>query len=1093
MSAAAVPGFDRVRRWLAGARPGPDADLLRRFVEGHDGAAFTALVDRHGPMVLAVARRVTGDHHAAEDVFQAAFLTLARRARQLRRPAGLPGWLHQTAYHLALTAVRARDRRERAEAVTPTLSGGDPFADLSARELLGVLDEELSRLPDRLRQPLVLCGLEGRSQDEAAALLGWTAGAVRGRLERGRRRLKERLARRGLTFGVAVAAMLLLNRPAAVARPLRQVALATALGPAGPPPTVTALLEAGLRSASAVRHGAFALVLAGLVGVGAATLSSREQPKPNSAPPATRPETFLLPAGAGGRLGWDPLRVGYASAVLTPDGKKLVAITAGAVLHMFDATGKPLDRRPLGDRRALHPSIGDVSLSGDGSVATFSENSSTGARLTACETATGRQLLRLGYAPAHALSADGRALAVVEYVPDKGAEMLRVYDLGTGKPRDLAPSGQGLYRLRFTPDGRRLLAFTDPNSEKLACLDTADGKQLWSVRSSGPDHAATTDGQTVFVNGPSGKGPILALDAATGRPAEGFKLPTLRAAAAPAPAGDRLLLVPLWSGEVVVWDYRDGEEVRRLPANRPGPDSFTQAFAPASDGRTAVTNGDGLRGWDLATGKQLFGPAGGPGHTGAVRALAFLPGGGEVVSVGSGSELVQWHLAGGRTVSGLPRPAGPEVWVTRAGVRTAVVDWSRLTVGDAAGKPVGAVTFLDDRAPRGPEMFWRYALLADGRTAVTYFPRKDKALVAVTDYLGSKTLSQAEVPPPDPFAYFQAFSPCGRWLVTNGRLFAVGSGRQLYTPSAGGGLGLSRRASVAFSPDGRLFAGALKHEKEVVERDEYGVWEAASGGLVATLSARHVGQVALGPDNRTLAHLTGWGIHLTDLTTGKGVAEYEAPGVNCTTYMTSEARTLVFAPDGRSLATGHHDGSLTLWKVPEPAAEKSGHAELEAAWDELAGADAAKARPAVDGLARTPGGAAFVGEKFKAPTAPADVDVPALIGALDSPRFAAREQATARLREVGLKAEPALREALKTATPEMRRRIEQLLEGLDPTPRLPLRATGVRGVRAVEILERSASPEARASLRAWAEQPVDPMLAAEARLALDRLRFQEEK
>src|SRR5262245_55542836 len=546
-------------------------------------------------MVLAVARRVTGAHHAAEDVFQAAFLTLARRARQLRRPAGLPGWLHQTAYHLALTAVRARDRRERAEAVTPTLSGGDPFADLSARELLGVLDEELSRLPDRLRQPLVLCGLEGRSQDEAAALLGWTAGAVRGRLERGRRRLKERLARRGLTFGVAVAAMLLLNRPAAVARPLRQVALATALGPAGPPPTVTALLEAGLRSASAVRHGAFALVLAGLVGVGAATLSSREQPKPNSAPPATRPETFLLPAGAGGRLGWDPLRVGYASAVLTPDGKKLVAITAGAVLHMFDATGKPLDRRPLGDRRALHPSIGDVSLSGDGSVATFSENSSTGARLTACETATGRQLLRLGYAPAHALSADGRALAVVEYVPDKGAEMLRVYDLGTGKPRDLAPSGQGLYRLRFTPDGRRLLAFTDPNSEKLACLDTADGKQLWSVRSSGPDHAATTDGQTVFVNGPSGKGPILALDAATGRPAEGFKLPTLRAAAAPAPAGDRLLLVPLWSGEVVVWDYRDGEEVRRLQANRPGPDSFTQAFAPASDGRTAVTTGDGLR------------------------------------------------------------------------------------------------------------------------------------------------------------------------------------------------------------------------------------------------------------------------------------------------------------------------------------------------------------------------------------------------------------------------------------------------------------------------------------------------------------------
>ncbi|MBO0699682.1 MAG: hypothetical protein J2P46_14900, partial [Zavarzinella sp.] len=111
----------------------------------------------------------------------------------------------------------------------------------------------------------------------------------------------------------------------------------------------------------------------------------------------------------------------------------------------------------------------------------------------------------------------------------------------------------------------------------------------------------------------------------------------------------------------MVWDYRAGKDVRRLQANRPGPDSFTQAFARASDGRTAVTNRDGLRGWDLATGQQLFGPAGGPRHTGAVQALAFLPGGREVGSVGSGSELVRWDLGGGRSVSRLPRAAGPGI------------------------------------------------------------------------------------------------------------------------------------------------------------------------------------------------------------------------------------------------------------------------------------------------------------------------------------------------------------------------------------------------------------------------------------------------
>ena len=188
MASTSHPILRHARRWLDRSRPAEssDAELVRRFANDKDELAFAELVDRHGPMVLAVAGRAVGDYQTAEDVFQATFLALARRADRLRRPEALPGWLHRTAHHLGLHAARARARRQRAEANTPAPRPAGP-PDLDARELLAILDVELARLPDRLRLPLVLCCLEGLTQDEAAARLGWSPGSVKGRLERGRR------------------------------------------------------------------------------------------------------------------------------------------------------------------------------------------------------------------------------------------------------------------------------------------------------------------------------------------------------------------------------------------------------------------------------------------------------------------------------------------------------------------------------------------------------------------------------------------------------------------------------------------------------------------------------------------------------------------------------------------------------------------------------------------------------------------------------------------------------------------------------------------------------------------------------------------
>jgi RNA polymerase sigma factor (sigma-70 family) len=195
-------------------RPEPeeatDAALLGRFISGRDERAFAALVNRHGPLVLHVCRRVLGDSDDTEDAFQAVFLVLARKAASVGRREALAAWLHGVARRVALKARSARARRcreTRPLAAPPADARPDPLAELSARELLLIVDEELQRLPEVYRLPVILCCLEGRSLEEAAHQLGWTPGSVKGRLERGRARLRERLLRRGLTLSATLAAV----------------------------------------------------------------------------------------------------------------------------------------------------------------------------------------------------------------------------------------------------------------------------------------------------------------------------------------------------------------------------------------------------------------------------------------------------------------------------------------------------------------------------------------------------------------------------------------------------------------------------------------------------------------------------------------------------------------------------------------------------------------------------------------------------------------------------------------------------------------------------------------------------------------------
>jgi RNA polymerase sigma factor (sigma-70 family) len=283
MNTGFVGPIRRFLRTLVGSAPGADASdeqLLRAFADGHDAAAFKALLQKHGPMVLGVCRRVLGHEQDAEDSFQATFLVLARKAAAGFRPQLLAGWLYGVACRTAQKArgqAAKRRVKERQAARMPTV---EPESEALWADVRPVLDEEINGLPEKYRVPFVLCYLQGKTNEQAAELLGCPKGTILSRLAWARERLRARLVRRGLapSAGFLAAALSAEQLSAAIPEALADLTAGTALAFAwGPvaskatPDSVTALAEGVLATMSRTKI-ANAVVLAlilGLVGTSA--------------------------------------------------------------------------------------------------------------------------------------------------------------------------------------------------------------------------------------------------------------------------------------------------------------------------------------------------------------------------------------------------------------------------------------------------------------------------------------------------------------------------------------------------------------------------------------------------------------------------------------------------------------------------------------------------------------------------------------------------------------------------------------------------------------------------------------------------------
>jgi RNA polymerase sigma factor (sigma-70 family) len=719
----------RYVRALAG-EPGQlgDGPLLARFVRHRDEAAFAELVRRHGPLVLGAARRRLADRHAAEDVFQATFLALARQAARLTRRGPLAGWLYTVASRLARKEqARAARRADLAALPPPGGAAADPLAEVSGRELLRVVDDELARLPERYRLPVLLCGLEGLTRDEAAARLGWSLGAFRGRLERGRGLLRERLTKRGLTVPVVLAAALAADTAAAVPPELlRSVTRAALAVPVGGGP-LTALTAAAVVAVLGVGLGAGALP-------GGRPEAPTDPPPPAASPPPAARVDLLgdpLPDGALARLGSQRLRPGeqtYAVA-FSPDGRRLaswsVAIARSSRLCIWDVTGGAELRRvdlpgvELTGLRWLADGSGVAVVRlgmDDFFVWNFADEK---APLPPAHPGTRLNAMRAGEILAVAVSPDGRWLATGRRARANEPQPIEVWELTLNRPLEKLKSrvlgeqpGHG-YKFVFGPDSHTLFALSRTQEPNRPGAPRADGFPAPLEMGKLADQAR-----------------LVVREVATGREQAAFDLSAALGGYGPAlgltnvavtPDG-QTLIVGQQGGMVRLWDWQAGKERRSFAAHPPGDPKRNGrggivALAISDDGRSLVTAGvsNDLRRWDLTTGQAQWSLN---ERQGLTQALAVSP----------DQKLVAWATPGGQ-----------------------------VRIGDLAS---GA-----DRCPVSGHGMWigQVHVLPDGRTALT---ASSDGTIRSWDIATGRELRRVELEAPlRGWGWPAVFTPNGRGLL----------------------------------------------------------------------------------------------------------------------------------------------------------------------------------------------------------------------------------------------------------------------------------------------------------------------------------------
>jgi RNA polymerase sigma factor (sigma-70 family) len=917
-----------------------DRELLRRFAQERDEAAFATLVRRHGPMILHACQRVLHNWHDAEDAFQAAFLVLARKAGSRKWNESVGTWLYLVAYRLALKIRASQDRRLPRAARRVEHSSEDPVAVASDRELCGVLDEELSRLPEKCRAPLVLCALEGFSRDEAARQLGLSLGTFRRRLEQGRALLRQRLERRGLPLSAIFAAVLGTEEaaqasvPLALAQSAVQTAMRAALGKTVPAALVSSraavLAEAALRSMclSKLKIGVAAVLAVCLAGAGvgfalqwtpaskpAEEKSSQPERGPKqeagrlpdkAKPPALDRYGDPLPPDAVARLGTSRFWCGTMQPnqiVFSPDGGTILAADWCGGFVYDAASGKQFRHiRAPADKRHIDSA---------------------------------------------SASPDGKYLALAMSSREVSSGAIQIWDLATEQMmREFHDTGrQHPSGVRFSPDGKMLASYMYPS--KTICLwDPAMGKEIrrWFLDQAFPGcFTFTPDSKTLIV------GDLRTIhfwDTATGMEVRHME-------DHPGGAVYRLVLAPdgkvlatqgteepkvvkaysqqadlMYSpdNKVHLWDVATGKKLHQLEvvadaaAPAGSPRSYRASissflFSPDTKTLATASSDNVLRVWDVATGKELRRWD----TSGYVAAIAFSPDGKKLASLGSPPIVRLWDTATGKELREHPghssgilvlalSPDGHTL--ATAGSESDVRLWDTVT-----GRPQGRLTPVEHSVHALHfSADGRTLTMVEGKVNAPYFSpdrrnfiqRGSDGKARVWDIATGKELRQFPAPV-EGWGRQQVISPDGKsWAsdsvdlkgIANAFVWdaATGKKRQVFTCNTKGGI-----RALGFSPDSATLCSWSGDNK-------VRFWDAATGKTLREFTTDP--EVYIGwfsPNGNWLAcGSRKEPLLLYDMATGTAVHRLEIPP------MGYGDRRLAISPDSRTLAVGDEDGNIHL-------------------------------------------------------------------------------------------------------------------------------------------------------------------------------------
>jgi WD40 repeat protein len=815
--------------------------------------------------------------------------------------------------------------------------------------------------------------------------------------------------------------------------------------------------------------------------VSAATAASpgpREVTSPQDPPPGGRANLpgDPLPPGAVARLGTSRFAHGsiISALAVSPDGGAVATASGQFVCLWGAATGRCLRDIRIHERAAVTTYA--VAFSPDGQILACAGNDGVGL----WDPVTGNRLrtLAAGRVCALAFSPDGKTLALGH--PTGG---LGLWEVESGKMQSVLVRPARDVRLRsvaYSPAGANVAVAAN---DSVVLWDPAKGVRGEEVRVKGVQaHAVafSPDGTTIASG--FADGTVLLRDVKTGEALRDFKAHgDAVTALAFSPDGKTLASGsggPQEGGAanekeaLRLWEVATGKELRRLGTNHGG----VAAVAFNDQGRTLLSaSGGRVRLWEVSTGKELLS---GGGHLAPVSTVAYAPDGKTLASGG-----------GDRTI---------RLWEARTGRELRALD---------AAAPVARLAF----APDGKALA---SAGSDG--AIRLWDASSGRELRV---LGSHK----------PRAYALAFSPDGKTLASGGhdhlvKLWDTATGRQLATFS-----GLTEAPlALAFSPDGTTLAIAGSWQTRVPTTEcPIRLWDVRAGKEVRQLVGHDgstVHSLAFAPSGKTLASAGSDGsVRFWNLSTGRG--SYLLAGVP------DVLGQITFSPDGRSLAvagwygahlwevasarkrrsfTGHRGGvaavafspadsgilasaggdtTVVLWDTRGSAGKAGGAAplgdkELEAFWEDLAAADAARSYLAVTALAAAPEQSIpFLRKRL--PPAQADPRVPRLLAELDNDEFKVRERATQTLQDLGEGVRPALEKALRAgASPEARRRLESLLNRLSGVVRS---SEDLRAIRAAEALEIAGVPDAVELLQALGQGEESARLTREAREAVKRL------